>query len=163
MVRSSPMSPSCTSSLARCHWGWWRYMKASITFRSGCCRERVHQLLAFGRGQADRLFAQHVLARLQGLDRPGHVQVVGQRIVDRLDLGIGQQLLVGAIGLGNAQFGGRGRALSRFRDADGHQINSTRPAAWQAGLWSCRYRRYSNAPADFHAISSLILVLFHTG
>ena len=35
-----------------------------------------------------------------------HVQMVGQRIVDRLDLGIGEQLLVGAVGLGDAELVG---------------------------------------------------------
>ena len=63
--------------------------------------------------QRDRLFAQHVLARLHRLDGPRHMQVVGQRVVDGLDLGIGQHFLVAAIGLGKPQFRD-GRA--RLRD-----------------------------------------------
>ncbi|MFO1048783.1 MAG: hypothetical protein U1E52_12900 [Geminicoccaceae bacterium] len=43
---------------------------------------RGDQLLALGRVQPDRLLAQHVLAGLGGLDRPGHVQMVGQGVVD---------------------------------------------------------------------------------
>ena len=52
---------------------------------------RRAQLQRLGRGQRDRLLAQHVLARGRGLQRQRHVQVVGQRVVDRLDLGIGEQ------------------------------------------------------------------------
>ena len=64
---------------------------------------RVDQLLPFGGRQADRLFAQHVLAGLERRDRPGHVQVIGQRVVDRVDVRIGQQFFVRAVGLGDAQ------------------------------------------------------------
>ena len=49
-------------------------------------------------GERDRLLAQHVLAGRCRLDRERHVQMVGQRIVHRLDLGIAQQLGVGAVG-----------------------------------------------------------------
>ena len=52
---------------------------------------------------ADRLFAQHVLAGLGRLDRQRHVQVVRQRIVDRVDLRVGEHLLVRAVGLRNPE------------------------------------------------------------
>jgi hypothetical protein len=60
-----------------------------------------------------------VLAGLQRLHRDRDVQVVGQRVVDRLDLGIGQQRLVGAIGLRDAELLGRrlGPRLVARRDA----------------------------------------------
>ncbi len=61
-------------------------------------------------GQRDRLFAQHVLARGGGRERERHVQVIGQRVVDRLDLRIGEQRLVRAVGLGNAERIGGGFA-----------------------------------------------------
>ena len=64
---------------------------------------RRAQLRRLLRRQRDRLFAQHVLARGRGLQRERHVQVIGQRIVDRLDLGIGEQRFVRAVGLGNAE------------------------------------------------------------
>ena len=64
---------------------------------------RGHQLLRLGRGKGDRLLAEHVLARLERADRPGNVQMVGQRIVNRLDLRVGQQRFVGAVGAGNPQ------------------------------------------------------------
>ncbi len=59
------------------------------------------------RVERDRLLAEHVLARLQRLDRPGHVQLVRQRIVDRLDLGVREQRLVGAVGAGDPEASGR--------------------------------------------------------
>ena len=63
----------------------------------------VDQLLGLRGGQRDRLLAEHVLAGLHGADAPGHVQVVGQRVVDRLDVGIGQQGLVAPIGARDAE------------------------------------------------------------
>ena len=52
------------------------------------------QGLRFGDGEAERLFAEHMLARLSGFDGPGHVHVVRQRVVDGVDVGIGEQLFV---------------------------------------------------------------------
>ncbi len=48
------------------------------------------QLLHIRRIHAHRLLAQHVLARLGRARRPRHVQVIGQRIVNGIDVGIGQ-------------------------------------------------------------------------
>ena len=53
--------------------------------------------LDLGRAPRQRLLAQHVLARLERLDRPRHVHRVRQRDVDRVDVGVGQQRLVGAV------------------------------------------------------------------
>ena len=86
---------------------------------------RLDQLLGFRGGERDRLLAQHVLAGRRRLDRDRHVQMVGQRIVDRLDLGVLEQLRVRAVGAWDAQrLGGRPGAL-RSRDA----IASTRQCA----------------------------------
>ena len=67
---------------------------------------RLDQRVRLRRVERDRLFAQHVLARFERADGPGNVQLVGQGIVDRLDRWIGEQLLIGAVGLGDAQSGG---------------------------------------------------------
>ena len=53
--------------------------------------------LRFRRGPRERLFAQHVLAGLGGSDRPLRVQAIRQRVVDRVDVRIGQQRLVRAV------------------------------------------------------------------
>ena len=53
-------------------------------------------------GEGDGLFAEDVLAGLRGFDGPGDVQVVGERIVDGVDVGVGEECFVGAVSLGNA-------------------------------------------------------------
>src|SRR5580704_117874 len=59
--------------------------------------------LCLGRVQPDRLFAQHVLAGPEGLNRPLDMQMVGQRIVDRVYLGIVQERLVITVTAGDAK------------------------------------------------------------
>ena len=63
----------------------------------------AEQRFGFGHGHAERFFAEHVLAGLGGLHRPRNVQLIGQRIVDGVDVGIGEQLLIRAVGRGNAE------------------------------------------------------------
>ena len=60
---------------------------------------RVERRLDVGRVARQRLLAQHVLAGLERPDRPLAVQRVRQRDVDGLDLRVGEQLLVRAVGL----------------------------------------------------------------
>ena len=79
------------------------------------------QLERIGRGQGERLLAENVLARLRRLHRPGNVQMVGQRIVDGVDVRIGQELLVGTVALRYPQrLGGRGGARRISRGDRGH-------------------------------------------
>ena len=61
------------------------------------------QPLGILRVEAHRLFAEHVLAGLRGGQRQVDMQMVRQRIVDRVDLGVGQHLLVGAVGVRDAE------------------------------------------------------------
>jgi hypothetical protein len=46
----------------------------------------------------ERLLDQHVLAGVERRERPLHVQPVGKRDVNGLDVGIGQQPLVAPVG-----------------------------------------------------------------
>ena len=55
------------------------------------------------RRHANGLFAQHVLAAFGGRNRPLFVEMIGQRVVDRIDVGVGEQLAVGAVGLRQSQ------------------------------------------------------------
>jgi hypothetical protein len=57
------------------------------------------------------LLAQDMLARLDGLQRPFDMEVVGQRDIDRLHLRVGQKLLVGPVHL---QPGAKSRKGSAF-------------------------------------------------
>jgi hypothetical protein len=61
------------------------------------------EFLGLGHGHTQRLFAQHVLAGLGCFDGPGNMQLVGQRVVDGLDLRIGQQFFVRSVSVGDAQ------------------------------------------------------------
>ena len=69
-------------------------------------RANGEQSLCLRDGEAERLLAENMLARLGGLDRPGNVQMIGKRIVDGVDVGVGKKLFVGAVGGGNTQRGG---------------------------------------------------------
>src|SRR6202043_2898848 len=53
--------------------------------------------------QAQRLLAQHVFPGLRRFDRPRHVQVIRKGVVDRFNLGIGQQLLIRPVRLRYSQ------------------------------------------------------------
>ena len=64
---------------------------------------RIQQAARIRRVQPERFLAQHMLAGFQRLERPGHVQVVGQRVVDGFDSGVSQQLLIGSVGFGDAK------------------------------------------------------------
>ena len=77
------------------------------------------QRFGFGHGHAERLFAEHVLAGFGGLDCPGNVQLIGQRIVDGVDVGVGEQLLVGAVGRGNTKLAGRLAGFGQIARGDG--------------------------------------------
>jgi hypothetical protein len=48
-----------------------------------------------------------------------NMQLVGQRIVDGVDVGIGEQLLVGAVGRGNPELGGCLAGFGEIARGDG--------------------------------------------
>ena len=63
----------------------------------------------FGGVERQRLLAEYVLAGLRGAAGPRRVQVVGQRDVHRLDVGIGEQVVVRTVVARDPQFPGRRR------------------------------------------------------
>ena len=65
-------------------------MNASISSTPGALARGDH-LPGLGRAHRQRLLAQHVLAGGGGPLRPLGVEVVGQRDVHRLDVGVGEQ------------------------------------------------------------------------
>ena len=76
---------------------------------------RGHNGLRLGGVQSDRLFAQHVLACIERLDRPFDMQMVGQRVVDRFDFRIVQECLVIAVAAGDTEARGDARRTARHR------------------------------------------------
>ena len=70
----------------------------------GAVGDRRHLFGLRGVG-GERLLAQHVLAGLERGDRPLRVQPVRQWVVDRVDVGIGEQVRVGAVHARDAVLG----------------------------------------------------------
>ena len=65
-------------------------------------------------------FAEHMLAGFRhGLRGPRNVELIGQRIVDGIDLGIVDQILVRAVSLGNTEFRGRLSGFVEIARSDG--------------------------------------------
>ena len=62
--------------------------------RAVACRAELGNLVC---ADAQRLFAQHVLACVQRAQRPFKMQLVGQGDVDRVDIGVGQQRVIAGI------------------------------------------------------------------
>ena len=71
-------------------------------------RGQFGDLASFGGVSGERLFAQHVLAGLDGRSSPFAVQAVWQWVVDRIDVRIGDQLGVVVVHPGDVVFGGEG-------------------------------------------------------
>jgi hypothetical protein len=75
-----------------------------------------------GGAGGERLLAEDVLARLQGLDRPLGVHGHRERDVDGVDLAGGQQLLVGAEAVAEAQLAGERPRPAGVAAGHGHEL-----------------------------------------
>src|SRR6266513_1590618 len=64
---------------------------------------RRKQAPGFADGQADRLLAQDMLPCLSGFDGPGHMQMIGQRVVNSLNFRVSEEFLVGTASFGNIE------------------------------------------------------------
>ena len=90
--------------------------------------DRGHAL-RFLRVRGERLLAEHVLARFERGDRPFGVQTVRQRVVDRVDVRVGEQCRIRIVHrcdavlrrerVGPAAIAGRNRNDFRFADVAG--------------------------------------------
>ena len=60
---------------------------------------------SFGDGQADRLFTEHVLSSFGRFDRPRHMELIRQRVVNRIDLRICEKFVIGPVSSRNAERG----------------------------------------------------------
>src|SRR5215472_8328708 len=61
------------------------------------------ELFGFADRYAYRLFAQDMLPCSRGFDGPGHVQMIGKRIIDGLDFRVGEEFIVRAVGLWDSE------------------------------------------------------------
>src|SRR5271165_7190352 len=87
-------------------------------FYSGTGADREERF-GFRDIEAEWLFAEDVLAGFSGLDRPGNVKLVGQGIVDGVDIWVGEEFFVGSVGGWNAKAGGSFPGLAEITGCDG--------------------------------------------
>jgi hypothetical protein len=98
--------------------------------------------------QRQRLFAQHMLARGKGLQRPIDMEVIGQRDIDRVDGGVGEQALIAVMDpqvrrkcLKSGGFFGR-------RGGEGGEIRPLGRVDGRGHLLARKVRRPQNSPSD---------------
>ena len=75
--------------------------------------------LGLGEGHAEGFFAEDVLAGFGGADGPGDVELVGERVVDGVDVGVGEEFFVGAVGGGDVELRGDGAGFGEVARGDG--------------------------------------------
>jgi len=61
------------------------------------------QGFGFRDGKTDGLFAENMLAGFGRFNGPGYMEMIGKRIVDGVDIRVGEKFFVRAISLGNAK------------------------------------------------------------
>ncbi len=93
----------------------------------GAVGDRGH-LFGLGGVVGEGLLAEHVLARLERGDRPLRVQTVGQRVVDGVDVGIGEQVGVGVEDARDAVLGGVGVGAAAVTRGDRDHLGILRVA-----------------------------------
>ena len=106
-------------------------MNASIR-RTPCAVAASIARCGLGRGHGERLLAQDVLAGGGRLDRPFHVEVVGERDIDRVDAGSASSASYDpwAVGMPSSAATWRARASSREAMA----TTSHRSPRWMPGM-----------------------------
>jgi hypothetical protein len=82
----------------------------------------VEESAGFRDGQAERLFAEDVLARFGCLDGPGYVKVVGKRVVDYVNLRVGEKLFIRAVDLFDSEVAGWLFSLGAIARGDGGDV-----------------------------------------
>ncbi|MNV47874.1 hypothetical protein D3C71_1397560 [compost metagenome] len=108
------------------------------------CGRQFHRLRSI---KSDRLLAEDGFALCQRLDRQGHMQVIGQRVVDCIYFRISKQILVAAIGFCDAEAGRHFLRLGGIARGDRRNVSQA------AGLDGGNDRLGSDARATEHAPS----------
>ena len=121
----------------------------------------VHQQLALGGRQPNRLFAQHMLARLERLDGPRHMQMIGQRVVNGLHLRVSEQCLVAAIAARNPKRGGCLFGGSCRARANRHHCAVPAKLHRRNNFQRANFCRAQNSPANFlHCAAPCTQIIF---
>mmetsp|Transcript_29647 Transcript_29647/g.58673 ORF Transcript_29647/g.58673 Transcript_29647/m.58673 type:complete len:247 (+) Transcript_29647:1372-2112(+) len=106
------------------HTGPLRVMHDHIGFRRQLAGRiaRSNQIVKFTRLQGNRFFTKHMLARRQRLDCPCHMQVIGQRNIDRVNIRICQQRVIAVMDPQPWAKIGERCGLGRIRRRQRHQL-----------------------------------------
>ena len=108
---------------------------------------------------ADGFFAEDMLNVAGGANGPLDVHVIGQGIIDSLDLAIGEEFFVGAVGFGNGKLCGD---VFRFFDGTGGDGGDFGPLALLHGgndLARGDVRGAQNSPFDFRRHDPSLLII----
>ena len=127
-------------------------MNASISSTPARGAARRPSSRASAARHRQRLLAQHVLAGGRGPQRPLGVEVVGQRDVHGLDVGVGEQLVVRAVGPRDPELGGAAAARSRSPRGDGDDVAARRPLHRRDDLAGGDRRAPEHPPAHRSAL-----------
>ena len=126
---SRPISPDATSSATACQDGWRRYMKASMSVTPSASARRRSCARASSAVRASGFSHRTCLPARAAAIAHSACRWFGQRDVDRVDLGVGEQRLVGARGRAGSQ--ARRRPAARpaaIARGDGHDVAAPRLA-----------------------------------
>ena len=93
------------------------------------CGGQFGDLAGLGGIGGERLFAQHVLAGLERGPSPPAVQAVGQRVVDSVQIRVGDQRLVTVVHPSDVVLGGKGLSARTSRAATA--ATTTSPFPWR--------------------------------
>ena len=120
---------------------------------------RRDELLGLCRVHGERLFAQHMFARFERLDRPRHMQIIGEGIVHHVDFRIVDQRLIGTMGARDAEF--RRQRLGGIAVAAGDRAKLEAMALLERrnDMFDGKARGTQDSPADGgHGVSFLVFV-----
>jgi hypothetical protein len=109
---------------------------------------RLDQPVELGGVHGHGLFGEHVLARLDGLERPLQVEVVGERDVDRLDLRVGQERFVGGVDLQVRREVAKPLRLGVVRGGERKELGAAGHVDRGGHLLTREVRGAQDAPAD---------------
>jgi hypothetical protein len=108
---------------------------------------RRDQSSGFVRRERNRLLAEHVLPVLHRRRRPRHVKMVGEWVVDRVDLAVLEHRFVRSVRLGDAE---RRRGLARFVSVarrNGHDLAPFAALHRRNDLLGCDLCHTQHAPS----------------
>ena len=107
------------------------------------------QRFGFRNSEAEGLLAKNMLAGFRSLDGQGNVELIGQRIVNGVDLGVGEEFLVGAVGTGDAKRGCCFLSLHEIAGSDANDAGVLAPLHGGNDFLETDIGGAEDSPAEF--------------